>query len=263
MKNIEFYKYQGAGNDFVLIDNREKLFASDDAKLIAQICDRRFGIGADGLILIENCKETDFKMVYFNSDGNLGSMCGNGGRCVVKFAEYLKIFSDQCKFNAADGLHLAKIHKDDMVGLKMHDVPKLNKLKDNITLDTGSPHFIQFETSITKMDVQEKGAAIRYSQEFPEGINVNFIEIKGRDLIKIRTYERGVEAETLACGTGATAAAIAYHSTGQTSDTKIDVEALGGLLTISFDFSEINNYSNIWLNGPAKLVFKGSYTYGK
>ena len=263
MKNIEFFKYQGAGNDFVLIDNRKGLFPIDKPELIAQLCDRRFGIGADGLILVENCKETDFRMVYFNSDGNLGSMCGNGGRCVVKFAEYLKIFSDQCTFNAADGLHLAKLNKDDDVSLKMHNVNSIKKQEDNIILDTGSPHLIKFKKNITAIDVQKQGAAIRYSKDFPKGINVNFVEIKADDLLKIRTYERGVEDETLACGTGATAAAIAYHSSGQTLEKKIEVEASGGLLRISFDCMEPNHYSNIWLNGPAKMVFKGIYTHGK
>jgi diaminopimelate epimerase len=263
MKNIEFYKYQGAGNDFVLIDNRNSNFPSDNSKLISALCDRRFGVGADGLILIEDCQDSDFEMVYFNADGNLGSMCGNGGRCAVKFAERLKIFKDSCKFNAADGIHLAKTNKDNNVSLKMSDVSLIEKREDYVLIDTGSPHYIRFENNISKMDVKKNGGSIRYSKDFPDGVNVNFLEILDSDYLKIRTYERGVEDETLACGTGATAAAIAYHSNGKTSKTKIKVEALGGMLTISFECPKENNYSNIWLDGPAKMVFKGSYNYGK
>lgn len=250
-----FYKFQGTGNDFVMIDNRQGVFNKDNTKLVAFLCDRKFGIGADGLILLENEEGVDFKMVYFNSDGNESSMCGNGGRCLVAFAEHLGVIKESTTFNAVDGLHFATI-KEGIVSLQMKNVDDV-KVKPNATfLDTGSPHHVQLVENIKSLKVKEEGAKLRYGLYGEKGSNINFVEPLGDASFKVRTYERGVEDETLSCGTGVTAVAIAMHKTGKTKANTIQIEAEGGDLEIKFDVFD-NVYSNVFLTGPAKFVFKG------
>lgn len=250
---MKFYKYQGTGNDFVMIDNRDLSF-NKDKNLIAQLCDRRFGIGGDGLILLENDEDTDFRMVYFNSDGGESTMCGNGGRCLVAFAHFLKIFDKKCTFNAIDGLHEAEIN-DGIVKLKMINVSEIQRDKDNFVLNTGSPHFVQYVSDIENFDVYFNGNKIRNSENYKkEGINVNFVEEISDNELFVRTYERGVEDETYSCGTGVTASALSYLQSKNIGEVKI--KTLGGNLKVYADKNE-NGFSNIWLEGPAKQVFSG------
>jgi diaminopimelate epimerase len=255
---IEFYKYQGTGNDFVMIDNRTNFFPKEDIKLIERLCDRRFGIGADGLILLENDSETDFRMVYYNSDGNQSSMCGNGGRCLVAFANQLGVIDDKTTFIATDGLHHASVGDDAIISLQMIDVDEIQK-KDSYTfLNTGSPHHVQIVDDLEHYNVKENGAAIRYGELYGEkGSNVNFVKKVDDSTFSLRTYERGVEDETLACGTGATAVAIAMNAIGQTDKTSINLNVEGGKLVVSFDKLG-DHFSNVFLTGPAKFVFKGA-----
>jgi diaminopimelate epimerase len=240
-----------------MIDNRTLSFPKNNIDLINKLCDRRFGIGADGLILLENSDNFDFKMIYFNADGKEGTMCGNGGRCIVAFAKELKIINNITSFEAVDGEHSANI-KNDLVSLKMADVNTIKEFKNHTFLNTGSPHHILFQTNIDDIDVKEKGAKIRYGKPyFEEGTNVNFVEQIDANSFKMRTYERGVENETLACGTGATAVAIAANKTNKTNANHIKLEVLGGNLEVSFDF-ENQNYTNVFLTGPAVKVFEGN-----
>ena len=252
----EFYKYQGTGNDFVMIDNRQQTFDKNDIKQIAFLCDRRFGVGADGLILIENHDTADFEMVYYNSDGSQ-SFCGNGGRCAVAFAKQLGIIENKTAFEAIDGLHHAIIN-DDIVKLRMHDVETVEKHENHVFLDTGSPHHVQFETNIDDFDIATLGAKIRYGSPYNEvGSNVNFVKKISDDTFAVRTYERGVEAETLSCGTGVTAVALAMNYIGETEKNLIQLNVQGGKLQVSFD-EENGSYKNVWLIGPATFVFKGN-----
>ncbi|MFH7000014.1 diaminopimelate epimerase [Flavobacterium sp. FlaQc-57] len=255
---IEFYKYQGTGNDFVMIDNRTNFFPKEDIKLIERLCDRRFGIGADGLILLENDAETDFRMVYYNSDGNQSSMCGNGGRCLVAFANQLGVINSQTTFIATDGLHHASVGDDAIISLQMIDVDEV-QIKDDYTfLNTGSPHHVQIVDDLEHYNVKENGAAIRYGELYGEkGSNINFVKKVNDSTFSLRTYERGVEDETLACGTGATAVAIAMNAIGQTDKTSINLNVEGGKLVVSFN-KKGDHYSNVFLTGPAKFVFKGT-----
>jgi diaminopimelate epimerase len=251
-----FYKYQGTGNDFIMIDNRQQLFDKNDTKLISFLCDRRFGIGADGLILLENHDEYDFKMVYFNSDGNESSMCGNGGRCIASFARYMGIADKETTFEAIDGIHKARLNGD-KVSLLMQDVAKIEKHENHVFLDTGSPHHVEITSMLPQMDVKEKGAEIRYGKPYSDsGTNVNFVEKVSDDKFAIRTYERGVEDETLSCGTGVTAVALAMNYIGETEKNIIHLETRGGQLEVSFSGND-EGYTDIWLKGPAKQVFKG------
>lgn len=253
MQTISFHKYQGTGNDFVMIDNREQVFPKSDLSLINQLCDRRFGIGADGVILIENDKESDFEMVYFNPDGSQ-SLCGNGSRCAVKFAEYLGIISEKTIFNAIDGVHSAEIEGDE-VHLLMHDVEAVEQIENDLLIDTGSPHYIKYVSALDEKDMIAEGRAIRYNSRFEkEGVNVNLIEPISDHEIKIRTYERGVEGETLSCGTGCTAAALAYGAKKGVNEVKL--KAKGGRLRVQFE-QEGNTFRKIYLIGPAKAVFEG------
>ena len=251
--NMEFYKYQGTGNDFVMIDNRNLDFQKDK-NTIEKLCDRHFGIGADGLILLENDNKYDFKMVYYNSDGNESTMCGNGGRCLVAFAFFLDIFEDKCKFIAIDGEHEAEIHNG-IVKLKMIDVENIKNINSDFELNTGSPHYVKYVENITKFKVFEEGNNIRNSENYKEnGINVNFVEIISPEEIFVRTYERGVEDETFSCGTGVTASALTFLQ--KNNLTSVKVKTLGGNLKVYADKKE-NSFNNIWLEGPAKQVFKG------
>ncbi len=251
-----FYKYQGTGNDFVIIDNRKNTYNKKDTKLTAHLCDRRFGIGADGLILLENDENSDFKMVYFNADGNQSSMCGNGGRCIVAFAKFLNIIDKTTSFNAIDGLHNAII-KEGSVELQMQDVAVIEDHNTHFFLNTGSPHHVQIESALETMDVKSLGAKIRYGAPYNEaGSNVNFVSKINDDTFAIRTYERGVEDETLSCGTGVTAAAIAMHHKGEVLGEQIILKTQGGELKVRFE-KKGSDYNNIWLIGPATQVFKG------
>ena len=228
---IQFYKYQGTGNDFVMIDNRQNIFPKNDTKLIAYLCDRKFGIGADGLILLENHPTLDFKMVYFNSDGNESSMCGNGGRCLVAFAKQMHVVSDKATFEAIDGLHYANINEDGIVSLQMCDVSEINVENDYTFLNTGSPHHVQLVDELQNFDVKNEGAKIRYSDLYGNaGSNVNFVKQFDNDNFSVRTYERGVEDETLSCGTGVTAVAIAMYKTEKTKNKEINLNVQGGKL---------------------------------
>ena len=254
---LEFYKYQGTGNDFVMIDNRSGFFPKDNVQLVARLCDRRFGIGADGLILLENDTDTDFRMVYYNSDGNQGSMCGNGGRCLVAFANDLKVIQDSCTFIATDGLHHATVSADGEVSLQMIDVDHIKIESDYTFMNTGSPHHVQLVEDLEHYNVKDNGAALRYGPLYaPVGSNINFVKKINDDTFSLRTYERGVEDETLACGTGATAVAIAMHATGQTTASSINLNVEGGKLAVSFD-KKGDLFTNVFLIGPAKFVFKG------
>jgi diaminopimelate epimerase len=256
---LHFYKYQGTGNDFIMIDNRSEFFPKKDVFLVNKLCDRRFGIGADGLILLENSEVADFKMVYFNADGNEGSMCGNGGRCLIAFAKKLQIIENKAKFDAVDGLHFATI-ENAIVSLKMIDVTDISVTNSYSFLNTGSPHHISFCKNVKDLNVKEKGSKIRFGDPyFEEGTNVNFAEQISDNKFKVRTYERGVEDETLACGTGVTAVAIAAHKTNKTSSNFIQLEVEGGDLEVSFEAIG-TAYKNVFLKGPATFVFEGNIT---
>ena len=255
---IDFYKYQGTGNDFVMIDNRLATFPKNNTQLIEHLCDRRFGIGADGLILLENDTETDFRMVYYNSDGNQSSMCGNGGRCLVAFAKKLNVIENNTTFIATDGLHHATISADGLVSLQMIDVDAIQTTPEFSFLNTGSPHHVQLVEDLEQYNVKENGAAIRYSELYgKQGSNINFVKKIDDTTFSVRTYERGVEDETLACGTGVTAVAIAMNATGKTNATSIHLNVEGGKLAVSFDKKD-GHYTNIFLIGPAEFVFKGT-----
>lgn len=256
--SIPFYKYEGTGNDFVMIDNRSLFFPKNDHALVAKLCDRRFGIGADGLILLEDDAETDFRMVYYNSDGNPSSMCGNGGRCIVAFARKLGIIGSHAVFVAVDGIHKANIDEGGTVSLQMSDVPEVSIFPDYIFLNTGSPHHVQMVDMLSLVDVKAEGRAIRYGSLYGDaGSNVNFVTQEGPDHFAIRTYERGVEDETLSCGTGATAAAIAMHALGRTASQVVQISVAGGQLEVRFE-KVGKSYVNVVLVGPATFVFNGS-----
>jgi diaminopimelate epimerase len=258
---INFHKYQGTGNDFVMIDNRSNFFPKSNIKLIEHLCDRRFGIGGDGLILLENDEETDFKMVYYNSDGNQSSMCGNGGRCLVAFAKSLNVVQNQATFVAIDGLHHATIDENNIVNLQMKDVDQVNVSNDYVFLNTGSPHHIMLVDDIENLDVKENGSRIRYSDLYGKaGSNVNFVKQNSENNFSIRTYERGVEDETLSCGTGATATAIAMNVIAKTNSNSITINVEGGKLEVSFDKNG-DNFTNVFLKGSATFVFEGEIDF--
>ena len=256
---LNFFKYQGTGNDFIMVDNRTSVLTKNDTNLIRSLCDRRFGIGADGLILLENSPSEgeDFKMIYFNADGNESSMCGNGGRCIVAFAKYLGIITKEAAFGAIDGFHKAVID-DDLVGLKMTEVKRISETGSAFFLNTGSPHHVIFSDEVKGIDIQKEGSAVRYSPEYKSkgGTNVNFVSALDTASFNVRTYERGVEAETLSCGTGVTASALAAYHSGRTTSTIVKLITPGGELTVSFKPSAAG-FEDIWLTGPAKQVFKG------
>jgi len=252
---FEFHKYQGTGNDFIIIDNRQEIFPKNNTNLVAQLCDRRFGIGADGLLLLENDKSADFKMVYFNADGNLGSMCGNGGRCLVAFARDMGVIEKETTFQASDGLHQASI-SGEKVALKMSDVGRISKKRNAYFLDTGSPHHVQIVKDLNSLDVVREGRRIRYGIYGEKGSNVNFVEQLAPDTFWVRTYERGVEDETYSCGTGVTAVALAMHFISKTEAEKIHIKTKGGDLSVTFKAAK-KGYGEVVLEGPAAFVFKG------
>lgn len=254
---IDFYKYQGTGNDFIILDNRLGNFTQLTSVEIAFLCDRRFGIGADGLMLLQLKEGYDFEMVYYNADGAEGSMCGNGGRCLVAFAKQMNVIDKTARFLATDGFHEAVLKENGWVELKMKDVDEIEKATDHSVLNTGSPHYIKWDTNLEKTDVFTEGRRIRNSTPFrTNGINVNFVQVHSTHL-SVRTYERGVEAETFSCGTGVTAAAIAA------SDERIGIQEKkivtpGGELKVKFKKRSDTSFEDIWLCGPAKFVFSGS-----
>jgi len=251
---LEFYKYQGTGNDFVMIDDRHHTFDDQDLPLVSKICDRRFGVGADGLILIRDHKDYDFEMIYFNADGSQ-SMCGNGARCAVAFANHLQIIKNTTRFLAIDGPHTAEI-LDGQVRLGMSDVKGIAEDREEYFVNTGSPHHIKFVHGLDKYPVVEEGSKIRYSAKYsPKGTNVNFVEKINDHTIKVRTYERGVEDETLSCGTGVTACALVFGMA--TEQNTIRIETLGGVLTVTFKTGAHNKFTEVTLMGKATQVFKG------
>ena len=256
--NIPFFKYQGTGNDFILVDNRSKAFSNLSQEEIERICDRRFSIGADGLMMLNQKDGYDFEMKYYNSDGKPGSMCGNGGRCMVRFAYDLGIHKESYHFLASDGQHEAEIETgSNIVNLKMRDVQGYKEENGHFIVDTGSPHYIKFVKDVMGVDVVKEGSEIRNSEPYAkEGINVNFVQSKGDDEIIVRTYERGVEDETYSCGTGVTASALVCHH-NEVGYNDVTVDTKGGKLVVKYDRSYDNMYTNIWLCGPAEKSFEG------
>lgn len=256
---LSFDKYQGAGNDFIIIDARniEEEEITFTEKTVNKLCDRNFGIGADGLILLLESEKFNFRMKYFNSDGKEGSMCGNGGRCIVAFAKAHKIIGNETDFEGIDGMHTARILDDENISLKMTNVNTIKEFEDGLLLETGSPHFVIPVDSVDDVDVFKTGKKIRHEQRFgKKGVNVNFVEYRKQDL-KIRTFERGVENETLACGTGAVAAAISAYFNGNTDKSSCLLHARGGNLKVDFTAADKITFHNVWLTGPAEFVFEG------
>ncbi|HIP36279.1 MAG TPA: diaminopimelate epimerase [Crocinitomix sp.] len=256
---MKFYKYHGAGNDFILIDNRQHVFKGDKIQFAIDICKRRFGVGSDGLIFIENDDTADFLMDFLNPDGSR-SFCGNGSRCAVKFAHFIEIFTQQqVTFKAIDGIHKAELI-DNLVKIEMKNVSTTQQLGNDYFIHTGSPHYIKYYNSIDDLNIINFGKKIRYSDTYKkEGTNVNAVEIINNNHLKIRTYERGVENETLACGTGVTACALSYAKLKKLTNNTVNVDAVGGKLSVSFKQQADGSFTDIWLIGPAEFVFSGSY----
>jgi diaminopimelate epimerase len=252
--DISFYKYQGTGNDFVMIDDRSNAFPEKNLPLIQKLCHRKFGIGSDGLILIRNKAGFDFEMVYFNADGSQ-SMCGNGARCAVAFSKFLGIIGDSTNFYAIDGPHQASVVEGE-VELGMSPVLSFDMVDKDFFVNTGSPHHVRFVENVLEYPVFEEGAKIRYNDKYaPKGTNVNFVTPSTNGEIQVRTYERGVENETLSCGTGVTACALVYGHQNQLNEVKI--KTLGGNLKVRFNENPDGNFHNIQLKGPAEQVFEG------
>ena len=253
---IKFQKYQGTGNDFIIIDNTDLSFPSENISLIKQLCDRKFGIGCDGLILINPSDSSDYLMNYYNSDGNLGSMCGNWARCSVKFAQNLNIIKNKTVFTAFDGLHDALI-SDDQITLSMKPVNDIINYGNDLFLNTGSPHYVQLVSDIENFDVLNQGRLIRNNSIFKNnGVNVNFVQVISKSEFSVRTYERGVENETLSCGTGVTAVALAMFELNKTSLNKLKIATRGGDLSVEFNKCS-KGYDNIKLTGNVKMVYSG------
>ncbi|WP_294593959.1 diaminopimelate epimerase [uncultured Rikenella sp.] len=262
MKNVRFAKYQGAGNDFILLDARHDAPALTRPEIRA-LCERRFGIGADGLMTLENSATPgcDFRMRYYNADGGESTMCGNGGRCIVRFADHLGIGGRVKRFDSSDGIHTAELLDDRLVRLQMIDTGAPEKLADGRSwfLFTGSPHYVEFTDRLDGLDVERLGATIRRRADFEAigGTNVNFVEVAGEGQIRVRTFERGVEAETWACGTGVTAAALVTHAVRQPECFDFTVETRGGILGVTFAETETGTFADIRLTGPAERIFEG------
>lgn len=252
-----FFKYQGTGNDFIIFDNRknELEFSADT---IALICHRRFGIGADGMMFLLADEKFDFGMKYYNADGKEGSMCGNGGRCLVSFAKRLGIIGAKTSFKAVDGVHQAEVTGEETVRLKMADVEEITSDGKSFFLNTGSPHHVEFVNEVKAFDVFNSGKEIRYNKHYqPSGTNVNFVELLDKDTIFVRTYERGVEDETLSCGTGVTASSLAAAIKTNSDQLFFNCKTLGGDLKVSFRKIDERNFKDIYLEGPGKLVYEG------
>lgn len=261
---VAFAKYEGAGNDFILIDNREGRF-QPNGRLIAALCDRHFGIGADGLMTLQGNAALDCSMRYYNADGSEGEMCGNGARCFMLFAEHLGVGGKTKHFDAMDGVHRAHIrHTQGFRGeieVGMIDVRQIDRNGNGWSLNTGVPHYVEMVEALDRVDVVALGHAIRHdTARFPQGANVDFVEVIGDATLRIRTYERGVENETLACGTGATAAAIVANHLFRDATDRYRIETSGGLLEVRFKHEpERTVYTDIRLSGPARRVFDGSF----
>ena len=251
---INFTKYEGNGNDFIIIDDRKEEFSEDNVSMISKLCDRKFGIGADGLILLRKHKTYDFQMIYFNSDGNESSMCGNGGRCLVSYALQLDIDLKTNSFLAIDGVHKFKV-VDNEIYLKMNDVKDIVVKNGYNFLNTGSPHVVQIVENVDEINVYEQGKKIRRQFQEMNGVNVNFVSFNN-DIIKCRTFERGVENETLSCGTGVVAVALYIFKKKKISDNKIIVSTKGGSLSVSFK-NDGNSFQEIWLKGDINKIFDG------
>jgi diaminopimelate epimerase len=258
--NIAFYKYSGAGNDFVVLDNREEWFDWNNTKLIQKLCDRKFGVGADGILLLQNKEGYAFEMLYANSDGSRGSMCGNGGRCITAFAEKLGIINnnDEITFWGPDGEHKSIVRDAATVSLQMINVGKVEERNNLNFIHTGTDHHIQFVTHLELFPVCTEARKVRDTQSDPAGVNINYVEKQG-DVWHVRTYERGVEDETLACGTGATAVALLLAHQEKITGSSCDIVMPGGTLSISFEKND-SGFKNIWLSGPADFVFEGIIT---
>ena len=257
--NIKFSKYQGTGNDFIIINNISNFFPKNDNKLISELCDRKLGIGADGLILIDKHSSLPFEMIYYNSDGFIGSMCGNGARCSVHFSFINNIIKSKTKFNAFDGIHEGIVDHD-IINISMSDVIGFEKYEDYLFIDTGSPHLVKIVQDVNNIDLINVSQKIQHKKQFKKGVNVNFISKSSDNSFKIRTYERGVEDETLSCGTGAVAAAIALNILSLTDINEIKLETKGGLLNIKFRKSK-DKYTDIYLSGKVKKVFDGAIKF--
>ena len=252
--NIHFYKYHGTGNDFLLLDNRRKEYDKLTNEQVASLCQRHFSIGADGLMLLNEKDGYDFEMMYYNSDGNVSSMCGNGGRCISAFAQRLGIGSDELKFLATDGEHISRL-KNGIISLQMKDVDRIIHRETYSQVDTGSPHYVAYVDDVNDIKVKQEGALIRYSPLFKEeGINVNFMQELSPTSIFVRTYERGVEDETLSCGTGVTACALVQME--KEKRNLIQIKTLGGELEVEGQ-KKGEGFENVWLTGPAEFVFEG------
>ncbi|MFN8206318.1 MAG: diaminopimelate epimerase [Bacteroidales bacterium] len=257
---VHFYKYQGTGNDFIILDNRENSLHLTD-ETVAKLCHRRFGIGADGLMLLGRDHHYDFSMKYYNSDGREGSMCGNGGRCMVSFANSLGLIGKKTRFMAVDGVHEAEVTAEEYVKLRMSDVDGIRAEQDHYFLNTGSPHAVLFVEDVNSLKIVERGREIRYSNAFqPGGTNVNFVQVLDRNTLYVRTYERGVEDETLSCGTGVTASSLAASLKLNADNSSFNIRTLGGNLVVSFTKLPEGRFNGITLEGPAKRVFEGEYT---
>ncbi len=254
--NLSFHKYQGTGNDFVMIDHRTPTL-DITPELIQRLCDRRFGIGADGLILIEEHSDLDFHMIYYNADGSQ-SFCGNGSRCAVAFCARLGRIGKHTRFLATDGVHQAVITGTERVKLAMHEVTAVEENEGDYYLNTGSPHFVRYVADVEAVDVKTEGEKVRYDTRFKaEGINVNFVQ-ETEHGIRIRTYERGVEGETLSCGTGVTAAAITAHLRGVVNHGRCFIETKGGRLEVQLKKAAPQRFYDLWLEGPGNFVYEGS-----
>ncbi len=253
---IPFHKYQATGNDFVLIDNRsgQVRLTEDDVR---KLCHRKFGIGADGLMLIETHPTLDFSLAYYNSDGSQ-SLCGNGSRAAVAMAAALGMIKERARFLAYDGQHEAQLLPHGLIKLKMNPVTGIRQQGEAFFVQTGSPHHVQFVANAEAVDVYRQGQAIRYSEIYqPHGTNVNFVEERSGEIV-VRTYERGVEDETLSCGTGVTAAALAAHARGYASP--VTIATRGGQLSVAFEATSQGGFDEIYLIGPAEKVFEGEIT---
>lgn len=254
---IHFHKYQGCGNDFILLDGRGKDMGDWTEEWISLLCHRRFGIGADGLMVLDEAEGFDFHMRYWNADGRPGTMCGNGARCIVNYAHALGIGAGQVTFWAPDGPHEAVREANGMVRLHMGDVNDIEAIGEDFALNTGSPHYVRFVSNLRERDIYQEGLSIRHSERFEkEGINVNFVERLGQGQIFVRTFERGVEAETMSCGTGVTASALVAWGDGK-GRGQCQVLTPGGPLRVAFEQKASGQFQDIWLIGPGVFVFAG------
>ncbi|MEA1878609.1 MAG: diaminopimelate epimerase [Bacteroidota bacterium] len=258
MAELRFQKWQATGNDFVIIDNRNGILTDLSSEWISRICNRNFGVGADGFMFIQNHPELDFEMKYYNADGLEAEMCGNGARSIIGFVKNLRIIDNSTTFQAIDGVHQGWVLRPDYYRIKMVDVDEIIENEKGISLNTGVPHLVIFTEAPDQTDVFQLGKEIRYSKEFaPKGSNVNFSNYSD-NILRMRTYERGVENETLSCGTGAVASAIATEYLNNYGKSTYEVQVPGGKLKVSFERTNKNHFQEIYLEGEAKMVFEGN-----